>query len=96
MVEVGCECFFSLSGYVAAPHRTRVGVRTYERLAVLSSILQNVYIDDERVAWEYLCRHKAGCWKKEHTIEAPKCWNIERVIEAELLGNIGKQTPEPI
>ena len=39
VAEVGCERFFSISGYVSAPRRTRLCVRTYERLAMLSSIL---------------------------------------------------------
>ena len=92
VVEVGCERFFALSGYVSAPRRTRLDVRTYERLALLESILRNVYIDDEWVAKEYLKRCKEGAWKKENTKDAVKCWNLERVIEAELLG---KQAPEP-
>ena len=50
VVEVGCERFFSLSGYVLAPRRTRLGVRTYERLAMMASILQKVYISKEWVA----------------------------------------------
>ncbi len=30
VVEVGCERFFGLSGYVSSPRRTRLGVRNYE------------------------------------------------------------------
>ena len=41
-VEVGCEQLFSLSGYVSAPRRTRLVVRTYERIALLASILPKV------------------------------------------------------
>jgi len=92
VVEVGCERFFGLSVYVSAPRRNCLGVRTYERLALLASILQNVYIDDEWVAKEYLKRCMEGGWKKENAKDAVKCWNLERVIEAELLG---KQAPEP-
>lgn len=86
-VEVGCERFFSLSGYVSAPRRTRLGVRTYERLAMMASILQKVYIDKEWVAKEYLQRCKKGAWKKENTEEALKCWNLERIIDADLMGD---------
>ena len=93
VVEVGCERFFALCGYVSAPRRTRLGVRTYERLTLLASILQNVYIDEEWVAREYLKRCKEGASKKENTREALKCWNLERVIDAELLG---KRIPEPL
>ena len=64
----------------------------YERLALLASILRNVYIDDEWVAKEYLKRCKEGAWKEENTKDAAKCWNIERVIQAELLG---EKAPEP-
>ena len=55
-VEVGCERFFSLSGYISAPRRTRLGVRTYERLALLASNLPKLYVDKEWVAKEYLRR----------------------------------------
>ena len=91
VVEGGCKQFFSLSGYVSAPRRTRLGVRTYERLALLASILNNVYIDDEWVAREYLERCKDGAWKKENTRDAHKCWNLEHVIQAELMG---QEAPE--
>jgi hypothetical protein len=50
VVEVGCERFFGLSGYVSAPRRTRLGVRHYERLAMLSSIINKIYIDPEVIA----------------------------------------------
>ncbi len=35
VVEVGCERFFGLSGYISSPRQTRLGVRNYERLAIL-------------------------------------------------------------
>ena len=35
-VEVGCERFFGLSGYISSPRRTRLKVRTYERLTMLA------------------------------------------------------------
>ncbi len=34
IVEVGCEQFFGLSGYVSGPRQTYLGVRMYERLAL--------------------------------------------------------------
>ena len=83
-VEVGCERFFSISGYISAPRRTRLGVRTYERLALLASNLPKIYVDIEWVAKEYLRRSKAGAWKKENTMAALKCWNLERILDAEL------------
>ena len=85
-VEVGCERFFNLSGYVSAPRRTRLKVRTYERLALLSSIVNKVYIDPTWVAEEYLRRCKAGEWKKDTDEEALKCWNLERIVDAKLFG----------
>ena len=42
VVEVGCEQFFGLSVYILSPRRSRMGVRTYERVAMLASIIQNV------------------------------------------------------
>ena len=83
VVEVGCERFFGLSGYVSGPRRTNLGVRTYERLAMLTSIAQNVFIDDNWVANEYLERCKKGKWTKMNDDEALKCWNLERIIDAE-------------
>ena len=85
-VEVGCERFFNISGYVSNPRRSSLKVRTYERLAMLSHILRNVYIDDEWVAQEYLKRKKSGVWKKENMSDALKCWNLERILEAEMFG----------
>ena len=80
VVEVGCECFFGLSGCISS------GVRTYDQLALLASIVHNVYIDDGWVAAEYLIRCKAGSWKKENTIETVKCCNLEWIIDTEQRG----------
>jgi hypothetical protein len=52
-------------------------VRNYERLAMLSSIVQRLYIDEKWVAAEYLRRRK--------NVDALKCWNLERILDAELL-----------
>ena len=46
-VEVGCEYFSSLTGYISAPCRTRLCVRTYGRISMLANILPKVYIDKE-------------------------------------------------
>ncbi|EJK63933.1 hypothetical protein THAOC_15380 [Thalassiosira oceanica] len=94
VVEVGCERFFNLSGYISSPQRTRLGVRNYERLAMLASLVRNVYINEEWVAQEYLRRCKAGAWKPENTAEALKCWNLEQIIEAKLLHCLN-QTKSP-
>ena len=88
--EVSCERFFSLSGYVSSPRRTRLGVRNYERLAMLASIINQVYVDPQWVADEYLRRCKNGAWKKENTVAALKCWNFERMMDAQDRG-----LPEP-
>ena len=86
MVEVGCERFFGrLSGYISSPRRTRLGgVRNYERIAMLSSILRVIYINPEWAAREYLARSKSGNWKHANDDESLKCWNLERILEAEL------------
>ena len=81
------ERFFGLSGYISSPRRSRLGVHTYERVAMLASIIQNVYIDNDWVAQQYIERGKRGSWKKENTEEALKCWNLERIINAEQQGN---------
>jgi hypothetical protein len=53
VVEVGCEWFFALSGSVLAPRCTRLGVRCYECLAMLSMIVNSRYIDPNFIAAEY-------------------------------------------
>ena len=69
VVEVGgYESFFGLSGYISSPWRTRLGVRNYERLAMLSSILRVVYVNPEWVAEEYLRRCKSSAWKKKQVM----------------------------
>jgi hypothetical protein len=45
----------------------------YERLAMLSSIVHNVYVDEKRVAQEYLHRCKMNKWKKADDDDALKC-----------------------
>ena len=82
-----------LAGHVSSPRRTKLGVRTYERLAMLTSLLQSVYIDDDMVAKEYLRRCKNGAWNKDKTDDALKCWNLERVLEAE---RFGREVPEDL
>lgn len=86
VVEVGCERFFGLSGYISSPRRSLLGVRNYERLAMLACILRTVYIDLELVAKEYIQRCKVGAWKTENTEDALKCWNLERILDAESYG----------
>ena len=90
VVEVGCERFFGLSGYISSPRRTRLGVRNYERLAMLSSILRVMYINPEWVAREYLTRSKSDTWKQTNDDESLKCWNLERILEAEQFGEVKK------
>jgi hypothetical protein len=88
VVEVGCERFFGLSGYISSPRRTRLGVRNYERLAMLSSILRVMYINPEWVSKEYLTRCKSGTWKQTNDNESLKCWNLERILESEQFGEM--------
>jgi hypothetical protein len=87
VTEVGCKLFFNLSGYISSPQRTRLEVRTYERLAMLASIMQVVYIDPEWVACEYMRRTRAGVWKAADN-EALKCFNLERILDAETQGHL--------
>jgi hypothetical protein len=53
---------------------------------MLTTIVQNVFIDDNWVANEYLERCKKGKWTKKNDDEALKCWNLERFIDAEEKG----------
>ena len=92
VVEVGCERFFNISGYVSSEKRTRLKVRTYERLAILAAMIQKVYIDYEWIAKEYLRRTRNKLWDTETTNESLKCFNLERNIEADLNGV--KRPPE--
>ena len=79
-VEVGSERFFGLSGYVNA-----YGVRNYESLAMLATIMQNLFIDPAWVAEEYLKWAKSGRWKKENTMDSFNCYNLERIINSSCL-----------
>ena len=76
VIEVGCERFFNLSGYVSSPQCTRLNVGNYKQLAILASLVHKVYVSEEWVLQEYLCRCETGAWK-EGTEDAPKCWNLE-------------------
>jgi hypothetical protein len=49
---------------------TRLGVRNYERLAMLSSIAHLVYIDPVWVASEYSKMCSMGSWKKKNDVDA--------------------------
>ena len=61
-------------------------MRTYKHVVMLVSINQNVYIDNDWVAQQYIKQGKRGSWKKESTEESLKCWNLERIIDAEQQG----------
>jgi hypothetical protein len=84
--EVGCEQFFGLSGYISSPRCSRMGVQTYEHVAMLASIIQSVSIDNHWVAQQYIEQCKKGSWKKENTEKALQCWNLECIIDAEQQG----------
>jgi hypothetical protein len=86
VVEVGCEQFFGLSGYISSPRRSRLGVCTYKHVALLASIIQSVYIDNDWVAQQYNEQCKTRSRKKENTEEVLKYWNLERIIDAEQQG----------
>ncbi len=55
-------------------------MRTNERAAIMALIIQNVYIDNDWVAQQYIEQGKRGSWKKENTEEALKCWNLECIF----------------
>jgi hypothetical protein len=60
VVKVGCEQFFGLSGYISSPRGSRLNVWMYKHVAMLASIIQNVYIDNNWVAQQYIERSKKG------------------------------------
>ena len=60
---------------------------------MLSVLLNNVYIDPEWVAEEYLRRCKKGAWNKMNTEDALKCFNLKRLLEAE---EMGEDVPEEV
>lgn len=91
MVEVGFKRFFGFVGYVSHPRQTRLGVRTFERLAMFAIKIQKIYIDSECVAKEYLRRWKAGAWKAGVDMDALNCWNLERIFAAEMYGNTSQE-----
>ncbi len=70
----------------SSPRCSRLGVRTFECVAMFASIIQNVYIGNNWVVQQYIERSKKGRWKKENTKEALKCWNLEHIIDAEQQG----------
>jgi hypothetical protein len=39
VVDVGCEQFFGLSGYISSPRHSRLGLRTYKHVVMLVSII---------------------------------------------------------
>ena len=50
------------------------------------SILQNMYIDEQWVAHEYLCICKRNKWKKASDDDAlTKYYNCERILDADLI-----------
>ena len=61
---------------------------------MLSNIVQNVYIDPERVASEYLKKCKKGVWKKK-TVDALKCYNLECILTASQF-QFNLQTPDEV
>ena len=58
-MEIDCKRLFNLYGYVFSSRRTRLKARKYESLAMLASIVQNVYIDNELATKECLRRCEA-------------------------------------
>ena len=63
------------------------------RRSLLLNIVQNMYIDPEWVASEYLKRCKKGAWKKENTVDALKCFNLERILTA---SQFNLETPDEV
>ena len=82
-VEVNCERFFSLAGYVSRPARSRMKSSTYERLAILPAIMDVLYIDEDAVVDEYIRRRKANDWDGIESEEDEAFLLLEREIMEE-------------
>ena len=82
-VEVNCERFFSLAGYVSHPVRSRMKSSTYERLAILPAIMDVLHIDENAVVEEYLRRSKAKDWDEIECEEDEAFLLLEREIAEE-------------
>ena len=82
-VEVNCERFFSLAGYVSHPARSRMKSSTCERLAVLPAIMDVLYIDENAVVDEYIRRRKANDWNEIESEEDEAFLLLEREFAEE-------------
>ena len=82
-VEVNCERFFSLAGYVSHPARSRMKSSTCERLAILPAIVDVLYIDENAVVNECIRRSKANDWDEIESEEDEGFLLIEREIAEE-------------
>ncbi|KAL7518202.1 hypothetical protein ACHAWX_003052 [Stephanocyclus meneghinianus] len=71
----------------------RLNVRNYKRFAMLTYLMQHVFIDQKWVADENLRHCKAAKWKKTQTEDALKCFNYKHIIDAIVLG---LEVPEEI
>jgi hypothetical protein len=84
--EVGCEQFFSIAGYVSNPRRASLKVKHYECMAMLKHNLQQVYVDEDWVAKEYLSTEKNKGWDESETKNDELVDKLEKELLAEDLG----------
>ena len=84
LLQVGHnECFFLLSGHVSSPRQTCLSVCSCECLLMLSSIINEVHIDE----WWAVKKHPRQAELKHDTDAVIECWNLEHLIE------MGKSAP---
>jgi hAT family C-terminal dimerisation region len=91
--EVGCECFFSMAGYVSCPRRTRLNVRNYECLSTLRSNMQKVYIDEKWAVEKYIMMEKTKAWVGLEAKEDLRVLELEQELHAKILGVSHKTLP---
>ena len=82
-VEVNCERFFSLAGYVSHPARSRMKSSTYERLVLLPAVMDALYVDENAVVEEYIRRRSAKDWDEIESEEDEAFMLLEREIAEE-------------
>ena len=91
--EVGCERFFSIAGYVSNPRRTSLKVHHYECIAMLKRNVQQIYIDEDWVAQQYMALEKSKGWDAMDTHNDKLVLTLEQELYAEELGVLVESLP---
>ena len=82
-VEVDCERFFSIAGFVSHPTRATSLLSTHQRLAMLAVLLNIVYVDEEKVVQEFMRRQKGNDWDENESREDASFLLLEKELAGE-------------